>query len=455
MTALSPFSGSPVSTQNEIDVSPIAAAMPKPFPKTKPRKRVNTAEKRHQHNAIERQRRETLNGKFLSLARLLPSLASHRRPSKSAIVNGSIAHLTYQRAQRLLAAKLLRRLCAEHDELLNEVNEWRNANDYAPKIGNPAWCEEVDAVCSVEKEVFGNFASMGADGDDDDDNDISIEMSLDEAAAAMAASFGNVNGLITPRSSSEVDPLNHAHAIFGNMPVADRGAPTCPDTIGGLNWSNDFAFSVNSTSVASTTSSLPFGNFVSDPFDQSSTGSPTNSQPGVVLTPPMTGDINVFSHSPSPRSSTASTEDKSVPQQQPHGWSAEQMLFPAQQHRQQQQAHPPQSQATAYGRLNGFLPTSMFPQPTQQQQGQNTTTDAFTQSLLASMFPQNVVTTEQVQQWRKMALGGILSQQQQGQMLNGQPSLDELKNAVRAGMGLGLGLAGVWPDGQNRPVEGL
>lgn len=33
--------------------------------KPKSRRRVNTAEKRVQHNAIERQRRETLNGKFL------------------------------------------------------------------------------------------------------------------------------------------------------------------------------------------------------------------------------------------------------------------------------------------------------------------------------------------------------------------------------------------------------
>lgn len=33
--------------------------------KTKSRKRVNTAEKRASHNAVERQRREQLNGRFL------------------------------------------------------------------------------------------------------------------------------------------------------------------------------------------------------------------------------------------------------------------------------------------------------------------------------------------------------------------------------------------------------
>ena len=39
--------------------------------KPKSRRRVNTAEKRVQHNAIERQRRETLNGKFLVSTRYL------------------------------------------------------------------------------------------------------------------------------------------------------------------------------------------------------------------------------------------------------------------------------------------------------------------------------------------------------------------------------------------------
>ncbi len=435
MTNLSPFSGSPVSIHNEINVTPVVAAQqPKAASKSKPRKRVNTAEKRHQHNAIERQRRETLNGKFLSLARLLPSLASHRRPSKSAIVNGSISHLTYQRDQRLLAAKLLRRMCAEHDELLNEVNEWRKANGYALKDSGSAWNAEVDDVCSVEKEVFGNFASMGNDGDDDDDNDMVNEMSLDQAAAAVAASFGNVQSLITPRSSTDIDAIAHSQAMFGNMPVVDKRPVKATPTVNGLHWSNDFAFNVNPTSAPSTTSSHPFSNFLSDSFEQSSSGSPTNSQPGAVLTPPMTGDINVYTHTPSPRSSNASTDEKDVPQQQPHTWSPEHMLFLAQQQRQQQQqqqqqAHLVQSHAAGYGRPSHVAPNSMYPQPGQQpQHGQNFGNDAFTQSLLASLFPHNAASAEQVQQWRTVALGGILGQQQQGPLQQtAQPSLDELK----------------------------
>ncbi|KAJ7816586.1 hypothetical protein B0H14DRAFT_3743646 [Mycena olivaceomarginata] len=81
--------------------------------------------RRATHNAVERQRRETLNGRFYDLAALLPNLSQIRRPSKSAIVNSSIAHITASRRHRLLAAQQLRLIKAEGDALRAEVNEWR------------------------------------------------------------------------------------------------------------------------------------------------------------------------------------------------------------------------------------------------------------------------------------------------------------------------------------------
>ncbi|KAI9319226.1 hypothetical protein BX666DRAFT_1439797 [Dichotomocladium elegans] len=47
-------------------------------------------DKRSAHNALERQRRETLNTKFQQLAHALPSLQSVRRPSKTVIVAKSL-----------------------------------------------------------------------------------------------------------------------------------------------------------------------------------------------------------------------------------------------------------------------------------------------------------------------------------------------------------------------------
>jgi len=458
--SLSPLSGSPASVKNEIIASPhqptaaSTTAPAKPASKSKPRKRVNTAEKRHQHNAIERARRETLNSKFLVLARLLPSLASHRRPSKSAIVNGSISHLTYQRDQRLLASKLLRQLCSERDELFNEVNEWRKASGYAPKEGGSAWSDEMDEVCSVEKEVFGTFASMEGDDEGDDDAENSVDMS----------NFGGMpmTGLITPRSSTEMDSMAQHNQLFSQAPAVPH---TATAGVNGMNWSRDFAFNAGASN-----GSLPFSAFMSD--NLSSTDSPTsgsNLGASTMLTPPTTADgMNIYTHTPSPGSS-AGMEEKVPSQSNATGqWTAQQMLF-LQQVQQQQahvQRHP--SYQSSFP-MNGFNPN----QPHGIQPGQPGS-DAFSQSLLATMFPQQSHValsqtspnagmgmgiapgpgsgTEQVQQWRKAAVNSLL-QQHAGHP--DQPSMADLKNAVRTGMGLGLGMASLWGQQGENTVEGF
>lgn len=93
--------------------------------KRKTNRRANTAERRATHNAVERQRRETLNGRFLDLAALLPNLTSVRRPSKSAIVNSSIALVHAQRRQRALACLELSTLYTQFQALKAEADEWR------------------------------------------------------------------------------------------------------------------------------------------------------------------------------------------------------------------------------------------------------------------------------------------------------------------------------------------
>lgn len=98
----------------------------------KPARRANTAERRATHNAVERQRRETLNGRFLDLAALLPNLTNVRRPSKSAIVNSSIALVHTQRRLRAIASRELRALAHEAECLRREVNEWRMAHPNQP-----------------------------------------------------------------------------------------------------------------------------------------------------------------------------------------------------------------------------------------------------------------------------------------------------------------------------------
>ncbi|KAJ7840201.1 hypothetical protein B0H14DRAFT_1062358, partial [Mycena olivaceomarginata] len=93
--------------------------------RTRTTRRVNTAERRARHNAVERQRRETLNGRLLDLAALLSNLNRVRRPSKAAIVNSAITHLNASRRHRIFAAQQLRMMKSESDALRREVNQWR------------------------------------------------------------------------------------------------------------------------------------------------------------------------------------------------------------------------------------------------------------------------------------------------------------------------------------------
>jgi hypothetical protein len=131
--------------------------------KRKPSRRANTAERRATHNAVERQRRETLNGRFLDLANLLPNLSQIRRPSKSSIVNSSIAHIQASRRHRSLASRELRLLKLESDTLRRELNEWR-AQAGVALSEEPIRGEGFTMVLSGEIEV------LTAIGDEDEEN---------------------------------------------------------------------------------------------------------------------------------------------------------------------------------------------------------------------------------------------------------------------------------------------
>jgi hypothetical protein len=364
-----------------------------------------------------------LNTKFLTLARLLPSLANHRRPSKSAIVNGSINHVTKAREQRLLAATLLKELCRERDELFEEVNEWRKAGGLARKEGSTnVWSDEMEQVCSVETEVFGNFASMGGDDDGEEENDL--------AESAFDMPLTNANGLITPRPSTDLDPM----AMFAQP---QQQASTV--NFQAINWSRDFAnqlsapinhvhANANPTPSMTNTTPLPFSAFMSD-----STDSPGTSQLGnsIMLTPPTTADpMGLYTHTPSPPAPRPSSAGQDVKPTMPsrqnstQPWTPQQLMFlqQIQQHQAQVRQHQ-QNLANHYTSFPGNVAAA-----------NNNPADGFTQSLIATMFPQqahvapalqnptvnmgmnmNLATgpaggIDSVQQWRKAALTSFLQQ---------------------------------------------
>lgn len=181
---------------------------PSSGPKRKPSRRANTAERRATHNAVERQRRETLNGRFLDLAALLPNLSQIRRPSKSSIVNSSIAHIQASRRHRLIAARELKSLKNEADAFRREVNEWRDRAGL-PRVEEPVRGDAFAMVMTAELEVIQGVPIEEEDEDPEDGFGIGLPI-------------GPIQGIPQQQQAqvynpSYVDDLDEEAAILGAM----------------------------------------------------------------------------------------------------------------------------------------------------------------------------------------------------------------------------------------------
>ncbi|KAJ8090167.1 hypothetical protein PM082_018754 [Marasmius tenuissimus] len=185
-------------------------------PPRKASRRASTAERRATHNAVERARREVLNGRFLDLAKILPNLSQVRRPSKSAIVNSSIAHFHASRRHRAMAARELRLLKMETDQLRAELNEWRTRSGI-PRVEDPVRGDGFSMILNQELEVVPvlNIGEDDEEGSVDDDyampETIPEEPSLPLQAAArpQQAPVLNINTSVHPA---------HQHPAAYNAP---------------------------------------------------------------------------------------------------------------------------------------------------------------------------------------------------------------------------------------------
>jgi hypothetical protein len=211
-----------------------ATILPAPAGKRKPSRRANTAERRATHNAVERQRRETLNSRFLvsicsntleytgvliaspqDLAGLLPNLSQIRRPSKSAIVNSSIAHIHASRRHRLIAARELRMVKTETDALRRELNEWRDRSGL-PRMEEPPRSESFNLVLSGEVEVIVPSTQNDDEDNMEDDGDDDLHSGSSEDVEEVARTAA-VN-LIKPSRSPTSAPSPTSHQFAHNTP---------------------------------------------------------------------------------------------------------------------------------------------------------------------------------------------------------------------------------------------
>ncbi|KAJ6465405.1 hypothetical protein C8R45DRAFT_1023054 [Mycena sanguinolenta] len=174
----------------------------------------NTAERRASHNAVERARRETLNARFIDLAGLLPNLKHLRRPSKSAIVNSSIAHVRAARRYRNLASQQLRALNAECAMIRREVNQWR-ARAGVPLAVTPARSEAFALVLGGEEPAFD---PIDLDGEDEDDLDFRRMLPHRRPQPAEAVCEGPLL-LSDPYARTSPPPTYDASAPAPQMPL--------------------------------------------------------------------------------------------------------------------------------------------------------------------------------------------------------------------------------------------
>ncbi|KAJ7629408.1 hypothetical protein DFH06DRAFT_1225611 [Mycena polygramma] len=205
----------------------------------KMKQRANTAERRASHNAVERQRREALNARFLDLAAILPNLANVRRPSKSSIVNSSIAHVHASRRHRILAAQQLHLLANECDSLRREANEWRSragvmrldtparGDSFSTVIGEELHYEVGDLQGVCEEEDVDDYAVSAVPGYRMEDEMMRLQM-LQAHQHAQSPFAHNVPVMVLPPRSAPLPRSSsgspHGHGL-ADHPYAYAGRP--------------------------------------------------------------------------------------------------------------------------------------------------------------------------------------------------------------------------------------
>ncbi|KAJ7059675.1 hypothetical protein C8F01DRAFT_217667 [Mycena amicta] len=186
-------------------------------PKVKP----STAERRASHNAVERARRETLNARFLDLAVLLPNLKHLRRPSKSAIVNSSIAHVRAARRYRAIASAQLRALNAECDSLRREVNAWRTRSGLRP-TAVPIRDEAFAMVLAGEEPAFDPF-DLDCGLDDEEDAEFAFASARRRRSAPVEAACEGPLVLSHPYAEPAAESQKRQHS---GSPTPTTSAPS-------------------------------------------------------------------------------------------------------------------------------------------------------------------------------------------------------------------------------------
>lgn len=87
---------------------------------------------------------------------MIPALAPNRRLSKSMIVHESVQYLQSQRQAWITAADEIKALLAENQQVVAEINTWREIGGLQPKQ-NIQTSETLQKLLTVDQDVLGTF----------------------------------------------------------------------------------------------------------------------------------------------------------------------------------------------------------------------------------------------------------------------------------------------------------
>jgi len=173
-------------------------------PRRKSRRPPSTAERRATHNAVERARRESLNGRFMDLAHALPSMANIKRPSKSIIVAKSLEFVRE-------STKREKALLDENTALRRDVDEMRAQLGLAPTGPSVAVAATVNNITAVGKTQYAkrhSFSSTVSPGDSGNGS------SASPASTVVSLNSDHIKSPMAKQQASQ-SPIAQTIANFG------------------------------------------------------------------------------------------------------------------------------------------------------------------------------------------------------------------------------------------------
>ncbi|GAA5899307.1 hypothetical protein JCM8208_001612 [Rhodotorula glutinis] len=185
------------------------------------RKGPQNADKRATHNAVERKRRESLNTRFIDLAKALPTTKHIKRPSKAVIVSKALDYV-YDASAREHA------LTKENNELRLEVDQLRirlGMPPLPPPVGLP---EHRAATQATLRKALRKESTVPPESSSSSSAPTAVQQQqprhlvpttpLDESPAGSSSSYlggaGAVAHAASPASIASATPSSAASALF-------------------------------------------------------------------------------------------------------------------------------------------------------------------------------------------------------------------------------------------------